>query len=176
MAREMQRSGLLLAHIIGPNTGHKYEPKAKELLERDFDRVMDRGRQPQQRVRFATYTTRTNHSHWVLVHELKQHWERAEVDAALVDGGITATTKNVNRIEFYFGPGQSPFPAGQPVKVTLDGKAFTGPAPSTDWSWKWHSPESKRKFTSVTTYPGRLTTRSSNASSWFVRRRMLRRG
>ncbi len=140
MAREMQKSGLALAHIIGPNTGHKYEPKAKELLERDFDRLMDRGRQPQQRVRFATYTTRTNHSHWVLVHELKRHWDRAEVDAAIVDGGITATTKNVNRIEFFFGPGQSPFPAGQAVKITLDGKAFTGPAPGTDLSWKWHSP------------------------------------
>lgn len=140
MAREMQKSGIPLAHIIGPNTGHKYEPKAKEELERRFDTLMDVGRERPSRVRFATYTTRTNHSHWVLVHELKQHWERAEVDASLVDGGIVAATKNVNRIEFYFGPGQSPFTAGQPVKITLDGKVFNGPAPSSDLSWKWYSP------------------------------------
>jgi hypothetical protein len=140
MARELAKSGVTLTHIIGPKTGHKYEPGAKAEVAGRVGALMDRGRQPQARVRFATYTTRYNHSHWVLIHELKQHWERAEVDAQLVPGGISATTKNIGRVEFYFGPARAPFPVGQPVKVTLDGRAFDAPGPRSDGSWNWVSP------------------------------------
>ncbi len=145
MARELSKSSVTLTHIIGPKTGHKYEPGAKAEVARRVGALMDRGRQPQTRVRFTTYTTRYNHSHWVLVHELKQHWERAEVDAQLVPGGISATTKNVGRVEFYFGPAQAPFPVGQPVKVTLDGRTFDAPGPRSDGSWNWVSPGAEQE-------------------------------
>lgn len=140
MAREMAAHGLPLTHIIGPKTGHRYEAGAKAEIARRLEPLVERGRQVPERVRFVTYTTRVIHSHWVLVHELKQHWERAEVDARIEDGAIVATTSNVNRVEFYFGPGQSPFEPGKKVRIVLDGKTFEGPAPSSDRSWQWHSP------------------------------------
>ncbi|MDX2180223.1 MAG: prolyl oligopeptidase family serine peptidase [Bryobacteraceae bacterium] len=144
MARELlSQAGITLTHVIGPKTGHKYEPGAKREVERRFDALMERGRQPQPRVRFATYTTRHYHSHWVLVHELLEHWKRAEVDAEIAEGGIRATTANVGRVEFYFGPGDAPFVSGKRVPVTLNGKTFDAPPPRSDRSWNWISPGSE---------------------------------
>ena len=34
MALAFKREGMKLTHIIGPKTGHKYEPKAKEEVSR----------------------------------------------------------------------------------------------------------------------------------------------
>ena len=143
MAREMAAHETTLTHLIGPKTGHKYEPATKAELETRFDRLMDRGRRIPRRVRFVTYTTRYGHSHWVLIHELKKHWERSEVDATFDERSVTATTTNIGRIEFYFGPGEAPFEPGAKVRIRLDGKEFEGPPVASDRSWKWHSPGSE---------------------------------
>ncbi len=38
-------------------------------------------------VRFQTYTLRYNQMKWITLDALEKHWERAEIDAELVDEG-----------------------------------------------------------------------------------------
>ncbi len=139
MARELAAVGVPLRHVIGPKTGHRYEPGAKRVIDQALEPLMQRGRQIPAEIRFTTYTTRWNRSHWVSVQELTEHWTRAEVDARIVDGGIVAETKNVNRIEFAFRSGEAPFRSGRPVRVRWNGSTYEGDAPSSDGSWRWIS-------------------------------------
>lgn len=139
MAREMSKYFINLAHLIGPKTGHKYEPVAKEQLIQRFEPLMDNGRRLQNYIRFETYTLRYNRSHWVVIEGLEEHWKRATVEAVIREDGIEAKTTNVAKITFDFGPGEAPFQAGQSVKVTLGNYVFRAPPPRTDGSWRWTS-------------------------------------
>ena len=57
METALKSHGIGMTHIIGPKTGHKYEPGARDQVEELVDRIVGRGRNliPKQ-VRFATYT------------------------------------------------------------------------------------------------------------------------
>jgi hypothetical protein len=45
-----------------------------------------RGREPMPpHVRFTTYTLRYHKMEWLTIDALEQHWERADIDAQLVD-------------------------------------------------------------------------------------------
>ncbi len=84
MAAAMQREGLDLVHIIGPNTAHKYEPKAKLEVARRVDALAEHGRDVVSReVRFTTWTLRYNQCDWATIERLEKHWERARVEARI---------------------------------------------------------------------------------------------
>lgn len=139
MSREMAKRSISLAHVIGPKTGHKYEPTAKEALIAHFEPLMEHGRRLQNYVRFETYTLRYNRSHWVIIEGLEEHWKRTFVEAVIKDDGIEVKTSNVTRLTFDFGPGEAPFQAGQSLKVTWGTRVFRVPPPRTDGSWRWTS-------------------------------------
>src|SRR6202453_2100235 len=100
MANAMAAEGLKMTHIIGPNTGHKYEPKAKEEVARLVDAIADKGRKAwPKEIKFTTWTLRYNQMDWVTVDGLEKHWERARVNARIVpqdeNAEIQVATTNV---------------------------------------------------------------------------------
>jgi pimeloyl-ACP methyl ester carboxylesterase len=140
MARELGWHDIPLAHVVGPKTGHKFEPAAKAELARRFDLLMERGRQPPRNIRFETYTLRYNQSHWIRIERLRTHWERASIDARITPKGIAVGTKNVLHLGFEFEPGQAPFAPGQPVEVAVDSLIYRTPPPASDGSWRFQTP------------------------------------
>src|SRR5258707_24366 len=84
MAKAFEAEGMELIHLIGPKTGHKYEPQAKEELDRRIDELAKRGRNPvPSQVKFATFTLRYNRMLWVVVDGLDEHWKQARVEAEM---------------------------------------------------------------------------------------------
>ncbi len=135
MAAAMQAEGLTLEHIIGPKTGHSYEPGAREQLQDRLDAIVARGRNPAPReIRFTTWTLRYNRMCWVVFDAMGETWERARVQAAIDGDAIAMTTANVTALHITFEPGLAPFAAGARPKVTIDGSTVTLPAVGRDKS------------------------------------------
>jgi len=138
MEKYCAKEGLKLTHIVGPKTGHKFEPGAKAEVERRIDALAAKGRNPvPKQVKFTTFTLRYNRMFWVVLDGLEQHWERARVDAEIAAdaGEIRAQTKGVTAITFHFEPGQYPFDLTRRARVMLDGEKLELPAAQTDRSF-----------------------------------------
>jgi hypothetical protein len=128
MEKAMKAEGLELTHIIGPKTGHKYEPEAKKEVIKLVDEAAAKGRDRlPKKIRFTTWTLKYNRMHWVTVDGLQEHWKRARVEAEIKDGVITATTENVTAISFHHPEAK---------KVVLNGKDIGGTA--------WGKPQGKK--------------------------------
>jgi hypothetical protein len=138
MDAAMKREALTLLHLIGPDTGHRYEPGARAELNRRIDRLAARGRDAAPaHVLFTTYTLRYNRMLWVQVDSLGKHWEEATVDA--VAGSETeAKTKNVTALSFVFESGDCPVETLEKPKVTIDSDELDGPPVLSDRSWEAH--------------------------------------
>ena len=159
MTRSMALEGLNLTHIIGPETGHKFEPKAKIEVARLVDELATKGRDPLPRkVRFTTWTLRYNQQAWVTVDGLEQHWQRARVEAAIASTNqVQVTTTNVTALTLLMPAGLCPFPVGATPLITLDGQEVTGPAVAADRSWTVHFERLSATWTPVTmSFPGEL--------------------
>lgn len=86
MATAFKREGMTLIHLIGPKTGHKYEPKVKLELSKEVDAAVSRGRNVAARkVRLVTHTLRHNSMRWLSVHGLEQHWKPTRVEAEYIN-------------------------------------------------------------------------------------------
>ncbi len=135
MAAAMLDEGLTLEHVIGPNTGHAYEPGARQQVQDRLDQLAAKGRNPMPReVRFTTWTLKYNRMFWVTVDAMTEHWERARVNAAIDGDAIRATTAGVSALHIAFEPGLSPFATGTRPTLTIDGTAVTLPAVARDKS------------------------------------------
>jgi hypothetical protein len=141
MEKAMAKEGLRLTHLVGPKTGHKYEPATKAELERRIDAIADQGRNPvPARVKFTTFTLRYNRMFWVVVDGLEQHWERARCEAefSLADNTIVATTKGVTALSFVFEPAQYPLDGLKRARLVVDGQRIEAPAAFSDRSFAVH--------------------------------------
>ncbi|MBI3878783.1 MAG: prolyl oligopeptidase family serine peptidase [Verrucomicrobia bacterium] len=130
MEKAMAAEGLKLTHIIGPKTGHKYEPNAKKQVEELVDAAAAKGRNPvPTQVKFTTFTLRYNKMAWVEVDGLEEHWERGRVDAELNKDGnsIKATTKGVTAVTFAFDAGKYPLDPKKPATILIDGQKLSAP-------------------------------------------------
>jgi pimeloyl-ACP methyl ester carboxylesterase len=138
MEKALLPENLRLQHIIGPKTGHSYEARAREEVERRMSSlaVSGRDRNP-KRIQFVTYTLKYNRLQWLQVDELTKHWERGQVTAICDAANHTMqlTTQGVTALTLDFAAGQSPFSPYFPVTISIDGVAFPGPRPATDKSW-----------------------------------------
>lgn len=137
MAKALEKEGMKMTHIIGPNTPHRYHPDSRVEIDRRIDAIMERGREPYPRtVKFATYTLAYNRMKWVVVDALGEHWERATVIADIAnDHSIKVSTKNVTGLTFRFGPGGCPLAPDAKAIVNIDGQAVPAPGPESDRSW-----------------------------------------
>ncbi len=135
MVAAAAKEDVTIEHIIGPNTGHKYEPEAKKVVAAKVDAWAAKGREPiPSRIRFATYTLRYNTMKWVTIDSLNQHWERAEIDAQIVDEGtIKVTTKNVAAFTLKMEGAPIPLDKTHPPRVIVDGAELVGPKVESPW-------------------------------------------
>jgi dienelactone hydrolase len=142
MASAMKKEGLTLTHLIGPKTGHAYERKTKEELNRRIDSIVKHGRDGvPTHVMFTTWTLRYNEMRWVRIDGLERHWEQAHVDAAIggEDVDITVETKNVSALTLTFEPGSCPIEAAAKPRVRIDDEDVKDIAPVlSDRSWTAH--------------------------------------
>ena len=133
----MAAEKLVMTHLIGPKTGHRYEPVTKIELSRRIDALAARGRvRVPREVHFVTHTLRYPRQAWVDVEGLGEHWEPARVDAALVEQGVTATLSNITAVTFDLGPGEAPFDPTRPVEVHIGQENFKAGQVGSDGSWK----------------------------------------
>ncbi len=151
MAEFMKKEGLEMEHIIGPGMGHKYHPDSKVEIEKRLDGILKKGRDrvPNQ-IRFTTYTLRYNRMKWIRVDSLERHWERARVDADILDEHtVQIDTANVVSFTIEMEKGLCPLKRDRSPVVTVDGDKVTVPGIPTDLSWTVHFVRSGGRWTSV---------------------------
>jgi Prolyl oligopeptidase family len=105
MVEAASKEGFSIPHIIGPNTAHAYEAKAKEDINRLIDGFNEKGRNPYpDKIRLVTYSLRYNKMHWLEIDGLEQHWERAEVigERNWHEKTTQLKTKNVTDLTLHF--------------------------------------------------------------------------
>ena len=139
MDKAMAGEGLKLERLIGPNTAHKYEPETKKQLAARIDDIIAKGREPMPtKVHFTTYTLRYNKMEWIEIDALEKHWDRAEVNAELVDEGtFRVTTKNVSAFTIALPVAPPPRDKTHPPRVIIDGEELAGPAVKENWTAKF---------------------------------------
>jgi pimeloyl-ACP methyl ester carboxylesterase len=137
MAAAMLEEGLTLEHVSGPNTGHSYEPGARQQLQDRLDQLAAKGRNPAPKeIRFTTWMLRYNTMFWITVDAMGQEWQRARADAKIDGDTIALTTANVTAMHVTFAPGFAPFAPGARATLQIDGAKVTLPAVARDRSLK----------------------------------------
>ncbi len=141
MNKAMGDAGIKMEWLIGPGVGHKYEPETKKELSRRIDAYVAKGRTPfPPHIRFETYTLRYNECKWITLDALEKHWERAEIDATLVDEGtFQIKTKNIASFTIALPPGPAPLDKTHSPRVVIDEQELVGPEVKEEWTasfWK----------------------------------------
>jgi hypothetical protein len=140
MDKALADVGIKMVHIIGPRTPHRYEAGAKVEINRRLDAIAERGRNPVPRhVKFTTWTLKYNQMFWVAVDGLEHHWEKALVDAQIVDANsINLTTQNVTALTLSMAPGLCPLDESRRPQVSIDGTRIDAAPIMSDRSWDAH--------------------------------------
>ena len=151
MAKALAEEGMQMTHIIGPNTPHRYHPDSKIVINREIDAIVGKGRDANPRkIRFTTWSLAYNQMKWVTVDGLGKHWERARIDAEVMnDHAVSVSSSNVTAFTLAMGPGSSPLDLMHKPTVTIDGQQVTAAAPMTDRSWTAHFVKSGGKWTAA---------------------------
>jgi dienelactone hydrolase len=135
MAEAMSKEGLTLEHVIGPDTAHSYEPKARQQVQDRLDALAAKGRnRVPKEIRFTTWMLRYNKMFWVTVDAMAQEWERARANAKIDGNTIHVTTSNVTAMHVTFDPGLAPFAVGARPSLEIDGATIALPAVAVDRS------------------------------------------
>jgi hypothetical protein len=122
--KAMAELGLKLTHLIGPKTGHKYEPATKVELNRRIDLLANRGRTRSPRdLSFVTHSLRYPTMAWFTIDGMGEHWEPATVRSRppTGDSGRFINTTNVTAFTIHVEPGDDPFPELERVTLILTG-------------------------------------------------------
>ena len=138
MAAAMKSEGLELVHLIGPKTEHKYEPETRKELARRLDELVARGRNPLPfKVRLTTWTLRYNQMSWVSVEGLEKHWERARVEAGILNPHeVRIRAENITALTLSMPAGLCPLDTGLRPEVEVNGQKLEAPRAGVDGSWK----------------------------------------
>ena len=88
--------------LVGPKTGHSWHPDSRAESNAFIAQVLKSADKVPSHLRFVTYTTRFNKSHWLTVDGLEETYARADVDARRSDDRkqYTVTTRNIDRLSF----------------------------------------------------------------------------
>jgi len=124
MEAALAKEGAKMTHIIGPQTGHKYEPEAKKVVTKLVDGAVSKGREVVPRkVRLVTYSLKWNTMHWVRIDALEKHWEKAEALAEMITEAhgvrIEIKTRNIAAISLNILPGSM---VGREAGLVVDGQ------------------------------------------------------
>ena len=138
MEAALEKLGIDMTHVIGPETAHKIHAQSKLEIESRMTRLArSASSRTPRRVDFSTMTLRYHRMHWVDVQGLVQHWTPARVTAMIDGSTIKVSTENVTRVRFAFASGQWPGTRSGQITVDIDGTKLTGPQVRSDRSWEW---------------------------------------
>jgi dienelactone hydrolase len=134
MEKTLAAQGVKMTHIVGPQTGHKYEPKAKVEVAKLVDAAAEKGRDATPKeIHFTTFTLKYNTMKWITIDALEKHWERVDVHAFLGENRRCAiTTINVAALTLSFEKGQYPFE--KHTQLNIDLTQLELPPPNADKS------------------------------------------
>jgi pimeloyl-ACP methyl ester carboxylesterase len=122
MAKMLNAERMDLTHLIGPQTGHAYQPETKKEIDRLIDTLAAKGRDALPRVvKFTTPTLRYNRSFWVRVDALERHWDNARIEAEIDGNRVIVRSTGVAALTLVMAPGQCP------LDPTQQGDVRTGP-------------------------------------------------
>ncbi|TLD70956.1 hypothetical protein FEM03_08535 [Phragmitibacter flavus] len=140
MSREMQKENLDLLHLIGPKTAHKIHPDSLAEIESRLTDITAKGRDRAPRnLSFTTFSLRYHQSHWITLDGLKEHWQRARVDAQIphnLNTGIDIKTENITALTIDFAPGQCPLDLFVAPTIIIDGTSLKAGRIKSDRSFK----------------------------------------
>ncbi|MCE9605838.1 MAG: hypothetical protein K8U03_13160 [Planctomycetia bacterium] len=130
MAAALAEEGLELTHIIGPKTGHSFEPKARDEIERRMTSIL---RSPKDALpvtgAFVTYTLKYNVAGQYAIDAVGRHWEPARLEW----NEYTVSTSNVTAFTVDYPPGALLSTAfDQPIELEVDGQTIAGPGLQSD--------------------------------------------
>ncbi len=89
-----------IVFLVAPNTPHATDPEFRKRMDAMHLENLKKGRVSPDHLRFVTYTTRYNKSHWATLDGLEKHYERAEIEARRLANRsrYEIKTKNLNRL------------------------------------------------------------------------------
>jgi hypothetical protein len=156
MEEAMAAEGLKLERYLGAKTEHKYEPETKQQIVRRLEELTAAGREPMPpHVRFTTYTLRYHQMEWLTIDALEQHWERADIDAQLVDEGtFRISTRNVAAFTIALPVAPAPLDPTHPPRIILDEQELVGPPVADHWTAYFRKTEGKWTVVSSSAAPG----------------------
>src|SRR5262249_599725 len=148
MARALGEENITMTHVIGPNTAHRYHPDAKVTINHLIDSIAERGREAYPRkIRFTTWTLKYNRMKWVTIDAMGKHWERARLDARIVDDhSVEVKPVNVTAFTLHMGAGGCPLDITMKPEVMIDGQKVIAPPPESDRAWTAHFLKSGGKW------------------------------
>jgi hypothetical protein len=133
MGEAMAREGLQMVNLISHGTGHVIDPATHGEQMRRIGEFVAKGLDHTPRhLRFVTWTLKYNRCHWLEVLALKEHYERAEIEAALGEDGSVEMKEPRNITQFAIHPPilQSPRAklriAGKEVAFRIENRAAGG--------------------------------------------------
>ena len=139
MEQYLRMENIELTHIIGPQTAHKIHPESLVEIEKRLAAITALGAESTPReVHFSTWFLRYHRMHWLVVDELREHWQRTRVHAKLTDKGVEIRTQNVAALSIDMPAGHCPLSVREKPSITIDGSTLEVLRPKTDRSWSVH--------------------------------------
>ncbi len=140
MAKALAAEGIQVVHVIGRQTRHAYHPAAKVEINQRIDSIVAKGRNPlPSRIRFTTWTLRYNRMGWVSLDGLEHHWDRARVEAEILNPAtVQLSTTNVSALTLAMAPGYCPLAEDRAPTVIVDRQSLRVAKPMSDRSWTVH--------------------------------------
>ena len=138
MELALEKVGIDMVHIIGPDTAHKIHPDSKIIIEEKMDSLARVGRERvPATIHLVAYTLKYNRMAWVTLDAMQEEWKQAHIDARLLSGNrVEVKTENVTAFSLKMASGESPLDMTQPVTVQVDGIKLEAPRPMSDRSWE----------------------------------------
>jgi len=155
MAKYLDKEGIPMTHIIGPQTPHRYHPESKIEIDKRLDAIAAKGREPHpRRIKFVTYTLRYNRMKWIVVAGLEKHWEKATVEASVHNKeALQVTTSNVSALTIDFAAGGAPVELIGKTAIAIDGQTVNVTGPASDRSWTVHLANTAGKWALAAALP-----------------------
>ncbi len=126
MEAALAKEGIKMTHIIGPKTGHAYEPEAKKVVAKLVDEATVKGIDHiRKKITLVTHSLKFNKAHWVTIDAMEKHWEEATIKAEINGRKLIVSSVNVAGLRL-LPPKELITPGGE---IVIDGQVFGSPGP-----------------------------------------------
>ena len=117
--REAAKEGVFIKRILGPKTGHKYEPKAKEFVRVWLEEKSGQQKSVPENIHYSTFSLRYNKCHWLEIDLLIEHWQESSVNIKKISNGtLQIDTANIEQFSLNLN---EVFNQGKKVKLIING-------------------------------------------------------